>query len=195
MSKDYTYLNIDNVCGAGWFQWYDLNRYHEYPECHVLMYKIDENDYCSEILDFNVSSSGETEEESFISVSNLALEFFDELRKRNGNIDIEEKQPEYWNKYREIYFRKKVNRFLAQDGLRNSDEFPFSVVKENNRLRSDIQKMKKDVLGLKEDLKNKENTIEVLQTHISEIHDSIIQPEKANKERLYLEKDFFSNSN
>ena len=179
MSKDYKYLNLDHVCGAGWFQWYDLNKYHEYPECHVLIYKIGEDDYCSEILDFNVSSSGETEEESFISVSDLALDFYSELKKRNGNIAIQEKQPEYWNKYREIYFRKKVNRFLAQDSIRNSNEFPFSLVKENNKLKNHIQKIKND-------LQKKDKTIELLQAHISEIHDSAI-----SDQGLYLEKDFF----
>ena len=162
--EDYSYLNLKNVCGAGWFQWYDFKKSHEYPECHVLIYKFEKDYYCSEILDFNVSSYSNSAKESFKEVASLALEFYKRLKGSNLTFDFAPKESKYWDKYRNIYFPAKIDRFKTQDALKNEKELPFNLVKQ--------------ILELKTELKGKDNKINVLEAKIKEIEESLINNEK-----------------
>ena len=132
--KSYSSLNLDNAVKAGWFQWYDIKEYIEYPECHVLTYKLTNNCFYSQVLDIDIVASGTTAIDSFGKVNKLALNFFKEYKKQDGKINFQPKGAAYWDKFRELYHENKLRRFLSQNSTNNKKNFPFQYVDEAEKV-------------------------------------------------------------
>ena len=126
--KTFSSLDLKDAIKAGWFQWYNIKEYIEYPECHVLTYKLTDDCFYSQILDFDIIASGETALDSFESVGDLALDFFKNYKEKNGEIYSQPKGSKHWDKFRELYHKNKLQRFLSQSSVKNKQLFPFNYI-------------------------------------------------------------------
>ena len=143
LEKEY----LNNTVTAGWFQWYDLENRIEYPECHVLIYKSDD-DFLAEVLDFPIMASGDSIDEAFKRLTELSKTYLNEYRQTinsGGVFKYKSSEAEFWNKFREIYSPMKMQNFLNTDRS-NKKSFPFdlydshqSLQKENVKLNNIMQ--------------------------------------------------------
>ena len=163
LEKEY----LNNTFTAGWFQWFDLENRIEYPECHVLIYKT-EYGFMAEVLDFPIMVSGESCDETFSKLTNLAKEYLENYRNtklHDGIFKYESSKSEFWAKFREIYTPMKMNNFLNTDRS-NKDYFPFDLYKENLQL-------KKIIKNLTEHIENKDDIIKNLEYHNNFLNNEI----------------------
>lgn len=145
-------LTLDKIYTAGWFQWLDLEARSFYPECHVLVYKIAEDYFVSEVIDFGWIASGKSSQISFDALIEISLENFKVLKQQLENtmdfsqsalerLGYPKKDPEFWNHFRELYIPKKLASMMNSNP--DTDAFPFDLYQENIELRIKIETLTK----------------------------------------------------
>ena len=183
--KTFSSLDLKDAIKAGWFQWYNIKEYIEYPECHVLTYKLTDDCFYSQILDFDIIASGETAVDSFESVGDLALDFFKNYKAKDGGIDFQPKGSKHWDKFRELYHKNKLQRFLSQSSVKNKQLFPLKyihIARECLRLLGPAGGI---ISTQKKTIDKQKGDIEILQAKVKELDDS-----KLEFDREILARDF-----
>ena len=165
---------LDKTVTAGWFKWYDLKNSLEYPECHVLIYKIDDY-FVAEVLDFQITASHDSLKEAFVELTEITREYLDEYRSRmnNGKLCSHKTSPnEYWNKFREIYPSIAMTNFINTD-MYAKKSFIFNLYQYSKELDKEISNLHSIIQSQSEIMlnnKNKDqNEIIISQTRL--IHD------------------------
>ena len=176
-------MDLKDTIKAGWFQWYDIREYIEYPECHVLTYKLTDDCFYSQVLDFDIIASGETAIRSFDNVMEVALTFLKEYKERDGKIDFQSLGPEYWNRFRELHHKNKLKHFLSQNNIDNKGSFPFKYVHRTSEAYKIIHMQDKIIDMQDEIMEQEQKDSEVLQAKVKE-QDTIIEQNQKDMEVL-----------
>ena len=163
-------LSLNKVVKAGWFQWYNLEKNIQYPECHVLTYKIKSDIFASEVLDFNFFSMGNTIEESFDSLSDLCLDYLNKYKETDPKLEYKSSEAEKWNKFRDIYSILKMEKFKNSSENKEENNLLFSLHKENNKLKDEREDLVKRLhMAITKNIEQEE-TIAILRGMIDEIN-------------------------
>ena len=191
--KPFSSLDLRDAVKAGWFQWYNIREYIEYPECHVLTYKLTDDCFYSQVLDFDIIASGETSIKSFENVGELALSFLKKYKERDGKIDFQPKSSQHWDKFRELYHKNKLQGFLSQNGIDNKNKFPFKYVhmareyfKTLNAAMDIISIQEKTIKKQQKMMQTKQGDIEVLQAKVREM-EGVGSPDRDKAELMEIE--------